>query len=252
MDWLGGCGAPLPIQPEARPGARPGARPEATPEATGVRKVVVDVKDLVGQLRALVEGARSMPMSSSAVLNRGEVLDLVGRIEAALPTAFADQDRVYAERESLISQARDESQQMLKEAEAERDRLVGETEVYRVAKHEAARVRGERGERGRGAAPRDRQLHRHPAGDVRDLAHEDARGGLARPRPAAGPLASGLARRRGPPGRRSRGSRTVRDRSRCASRTSSGRASRSRATDSSRSARFVEVAASRYAESPRA
>lgn len=100
----------------------------------------MDVKDLVGQLRALVEGARSMPMSSSAVLNRGEVLDLVGRIEAALPTAFADQDRVYAERESLISQARDESQQMLKEAEAERDRLVGETEVYRVAKHEAARV----------------------------------------------------------------------------------------------------------------
>lgn len=100
----------------------------------------MDVKDLVGQLRALVEGARSMPMSSSAVLNRGEVLDLIGRIEAALPTAFADQERVFAERESLVAEARTESEQLLKEAVAERDRLLGETEVFRVAKHEAARV----------------------------------------------------------------------------------------------------------------
>lgn len=105
----------------------------------------VDVSDLIAQLRALVEGARSMPMSTSAVVNRSEVLDLITALEQAVPTAFADQVKVYSERDEVVAQAQEEAERVISGAESERSRLVGETDVFRLAKHraDAERVKAE-------------------------------------------------------------------------------------------------------------
>lgn len=97
----------------------------------------MDVKDLIAQLRALVEGARSMPMSASAVVNRAELLGLIEQLESTLPSAFADQDKVVAGRDDVISKAHTDAAQILADAQVERERLVSETDVFRVAKHEA-------------------------------------------------------------------------------------------------------------------
>ncbi len=97
----------------------------------------MDVNELIAQLRSQVENARSMPMSASAVINRAEVLELVGRLEQAATTAFADQDKVFAERDEVLARAREQAGEILAAAERERTDLVGETDVFRVAKHEA-------------------------------------------------------------------------------------------------------------------
>jgi hypothetical protein len=97
----------------------------------------VDVKELIRQLRASVEGARSMPMSSSAVVNRSEVLALVEQIEAALPAALARSEQVFIDRETVIAGGQEEADRIIVEAEQERDRLVSDTEVFRIAKREA-------------------------------------------------------------------------------------------------------------------
>lgn len=102
---------------------------------------MVDVKELVAQLRAVVQSARSLPMSASAVVNRDEVLDLVSKLEEALPSAFAAQDSVVSERDSVVGGGRDESERIIAEAERTRDRLVAESEVLRVARDEAERER---------------------------------------------------------------------------------------------------------------
>ncbi len=101
----------------------------------------MDVKELVAELRALIESARSMPMSSSAVVNRAEVLDLVSRLEDALPTAFAAMDQVVFEHDEVVAKGRDTSEQLIAVAEQERARLVSETDVFRVAKLEADQER---------------------------------------------------------------------------------------------------------------
>jgi cell division septum initiation protein DivIVA len=101
----------------------------------------VDVNELIEKLRSLIEGARSMPMSSSAVINRAEVLDLIGTLEAAVPTAFAESQRVYDEREALIAEAEARATRIVEEASLERDRLVSETNVYRIALREADELR---------------------------------------------------------------------------------------------------------------
>jgi hypothetical protein len=103
--------------------------------------MIVDVRELVAELRALVEGARSMPMSASVVVNRTDVLDLVERLEAAVPSAFADQDQLDAERAAVLAAAGEEARSIVAAAEQERDRLAGESEVLRAAQQQADTLR---------------------------------------------------------------------------------------------------------------
>ena len=76
-------------------------------DGTGRRKKghSVDVKDLLEELQKTIENARSMPMSASAVINRGEVLELIARIEEAFPAAFEQSDKVFAERDAMMAEA---------------------------------------------------------------------------------------------------------------------------------------------------
>jgi hypothetical protein len=97
----------------------------------------LNVEDLVARLRGLVESARSMPMSASAVINRAEVLDLVTRLEQAVPTAFADQVKVFSDRDGVVAEAHVKAAEIVAEAERRRDELVSETDVFRLAKQQA-------------------------------------------------------------------------------------------------------------------
>src|SRR3954466_2397976 len=64
------------------------------------------------QLRQLVLNARSMPMSASCVVNRGEVLDAIDDVIAHLPDEIAGAQEVIDEKQSAIA-----------EGEAEADRI---------------------------------------------------------------------------------------------------------------------------------
>lgn len=97
----------------------------------------MSLEDLVAQLRSIVESARSMPMSSSAVVNRAEVLDLVGKLERALPSALAGQPDGGSQLDTAVADGQREPQRILAEAERERDRLVSESEVLRSARAQA-------------------------------------------------------------------------------------------------------------------
>jgi ABC-type transporter Mla subunit MlaD len=97
----------------------------------------VDVHAKLAELRQLVEGARSMPMSASAVVNRAEVLTLVDELEQALGSALTDAERVLADRDDVVDEGRKEAEQIVADAHNERDHLVSDTEVFRLAKRKA-------------------------------------------------------------------------------------------------------------------
>ena len=81
-----------------------------------------------------------MPMSASAVVNRGELLDLVGEIERAVDAALSDAREILADREGVVDEGRKEATRIIADARNERDHLVSDTEVYRVAKRKADEV----------------------------------------------------------------------------------------------------------------
>jgi cell division septum initiation protein DivIVA len=100
----------------------------------------VDVHEKLAELRRVVEQARSMPMSASAVVNRGEVLELIDQLSGALETAFTESQRVIADQESVVDEGRREAEQIVSEARSEREKMISDTDVYRVAKREAEQL----------------------------------------------------------------------------------------------------------------
>ena len=100
----------------------------------------MDVHEKLAELRQLVEQARSMPMSASAVVNRGELLELIDQLSSALETAFTESQRVVAEREEVVDEGRRAAEQIVADARNEREKIISDTDVYRVAKREADQI----------------------------------------------------------------------------------------------------------------
>ena len=103
----------------------------------------MDVHEKLAELTAIVEQARSMPMSASCVVNRGEVLGLIEEIRALLPEEFRHAQMLLADRESVVDEGRREAQRLINQAEEERLALTSETEVVSEARRQAHRIRSE-------------------------------------------------------------------------------------------------------------
>ena len=97
----------------------------------------MDVHDTLDELVALVENARTMPMSSSCLVNRGEVLALLDRLRAALPEELGRAEQLLEEREEILEEGRRAADELLAQARAERDALVSESAVYQAARERA-------------------------------------------------------------------------------------------------------------------
>jgi len=93
-----------------------------------------------GVLEALVVAigaARAMPMSSSVLVNKAELLDLVEQAKEALPNQLTRADAVLADADAARDAAREEADRIVAAARAEADRLV-EAEAVTVAAREKA------------------------------------------------------------------------------------------------------------------
>lgn len=101
---------------------------------------------LTGILDAIAEAvtrARAMPMSSSVLVSRAELLELVERARATLPSEIVEADEVLARVESLREQATAEAERVLAAAREEAARLVASESVTRQAEAEAERILAE-------------------------------------------------------------------------------------------------------------
>jgi len=88
----------------------------------------------------MVRDAKSMPLSSSALLNRDEVLDLIEDLKAALPDEIKQARWVVKDREELLAKARRDAEAMVEQARAEQLRLASHEAVMQRAKEEAERI----------------------------------------------------------------------------------------------------------------
>jgi len=99
-----------------------------------------DLEEVLDHLTALVEDARALPMSSSCVVHRGEVLDLVDEARRVLPVELGQARRVLADRDRVLEQARADAERLVQSGREEQSRLVEATAVYTRAQAEADRM----------------------------------------------------------------------------------------------------------------
>jgi cell division septum initiation protein DivIVA len=98
---------------------------------------MADVHAKLDELTALVEGAKSMPLSSSCVLARPELLTAIDEVRQLLPTEIAEAGDVLRDRDSVLEEGRAEADEIIEKAHAERARLVSRSEVALEAKRQA-------------------------------------------------------------------------------------------------------------------
>lgn len=103
----------------------------------------MDVHAKLAEVRRAVEQARSRPMSASAVVNRTELLALLDELGTGLSAALSTADRVAADREAAVEDGRREAERIVRGAHQERERILSDTEVFRVAKRQADALVGE-------------------------------------------------------------------------------------------------------------
>jgi cell division septum initiation protein DivIVA len=102
--------------------------------------VTVDIMARIQQIEELVQEAKSMPLSSSVLVNREEMLELLESARGELPEEIKQARWVVKDREELLGKARRDADGIQQKAMTERARIVSQQEVVRVAKEEAERI----------------------------------------------------------------------------------------------------------------
>jgi argininosuccinate lyase len=104
-----------------------------------------DLHACLDLLRELLEGARSMPLSTSAIVNRDEALELLDEVVLRLPEELRQARWLLKEREEFLERARREADEIVEAARSRAEHMVQRTEVVREA-HRTARAVVERAE----------------------------------------------------------------------------------------------------------
>jgi uncharacterized protein (DUF1778 family) len=104
--------------------------PLAGPEADALLRRAAD----------LVASARPMPLSSSVMINRDEVLDLLGEAIDRLPDELRQARWLLKEREDFLARVQGEGDEILDAASAKAESMVQRTEVVKAAEQRAKRI----------------------------------------------------------------------------------------------------------------
>ncbi len=120
----------------------------------------MDIAGRLKQLEDLVAEAKSMPLSSSVLVNREEFLEALQGIRETLPEEIKQARWVVKDREELLTKARRDAEALIEEALLEQERLASQEEVAKQAQKQAEQILGE-------AREQARQM-RHEADDYVD------------------------------------------------------------------------------------
>lgn len=100
----------------------------------------MDLATRLLELEEMVRDAKSMPLSSSALLNRDEVLVLIEELKDSLPEEIKQARWVVKDREELLAKARRDAEAMVESARAEQLRMASHEAVVQRAKEESERI----------------------------------------------------------------------------------------------------------------
>ncbi|MDQ3210211.1 MAG: hypothetical protein M3Q20_03375 [Actinomycetota bacterium] len=103
----------------------------------------MDITTRLTQLDEMVRDAKAMPLSSSVLVNRDEVLDLIAEMQEALPDEIKQARWIVRDREDLMAKARADADEIVEQARAEQLKMARQEDVVARAGEEADRVLGE-------------------------------------------------------------------------------------------------------------
>ena len=100
----------------------------------------MDPLDRIDEIIAIVEAARSVPMSRNCMVDRGELIGALEALRADLPAELRRASALLDERDKILDAGKREADRIISEGEAEHARLVSVNEITVSAEHEGSRI----------------------------------------------------------------------------------------------------------------
>ena len=97
----------------------------------------MDMSTRLAQLEELVREAKSMPLSSSVLVNRDEVLQMIAEMQEGLPDEIKQARWIVRDREELLAKARADGERLMEQAREEQRRMAMREAIATRAKEEA-------------------------------------------------------------------------------------------------------------------
>ena len=95
------------------------------------------IEDIITTLYDMVQDARALPLGADkCILERDKVLDMLDEIIAQLPAELKQSRAIVESRNELISQARRESESIVRSAQEEAAHMVSQQAIYQEAKRQ--------------------------------------------------------------------------------------------------------------------
>jgi len=100
----------------------------------------MDLATRLAQLEELVREAKSMPLSSSVLVNRDEVLHMIAEMQEGLPDEIKQARWIVRDREDLLAKARADGERLIEQAREDQRRMAMRESVAQRAQEESDRV----------------------------------------------------------------------------------------------------------------
>ena len=95
------------------------------------------IEEIISALYDMIQDARSVPLSSEkCIIERDKALDMLDEIIAQLPAELKQSRAIVESRNELISQARRESESIVRSAQEEAAHMVSQQAIYQEAKRQ--------------------------------------------------------------------------------------------------------------------
>src|SRR5919112_6728196 len=113
---------------------------EQAPEPERPRLPGSDVEHMLRRLHDIVSSARPMPLSTSVMVNRDEVLDLLDETIERLPDELRAARWLLKEREEYLAKVKREGEEILDQARTRAERMVQRTEIVKASEVRARKI----------------------------------------------------------------------------------------------------------------
>ena len=101
----------------------------------------MDVLVLIDRLEEMVEDARSFPgFGNTAMVDRDAAFDLIDQMRQAIPEELKQARWIVKERQSMLDEARSESDRIVQQAREEAEKLTSEQEVLKQAEKQGSDI----------------------------------------------------------------------------------------------------------------
>jgi len=110
------------------------------PERQRPRLPGTDAEQMLRRLHEMVASARPMPLSTSVMINRDEILDLLDETIERLPDELRAARWLLKEREDYLAKVKREGEEILDQARSRAERMVQRTEVVKASEARARKI----------------------------------------------------------------------------------------------------------------